>query len=77
MFAIYILPLQFGGVLQGALFSAFAATVGSSVAFVLAKLDTPLRKQALQLIEKYPSLRGVEKVVAKDGVKAGKFSSSV
>ncbi len=66
--------LQFGGVLQGALFSAFAATFGSSVAFVLAKLDTPLRKQALKLIEEYPSLRGVEKVVAKDGVKAGKFS---
>jgi hypothetical protein len=43
----------------------------------LAKLDTPLRKQALQLIEKYPSLRGVENVVAKDGVKAGKFSPSV
>ena len=65
---------KFGGVLQGALLSAFAATIGSSVAFALAKLDTPVRKKALELVEEYPSLRGIEKVVAKDGIKAGRCS---
>ena len=44
--------LQFWGVLQGALLSAFAATVGSSVAFALAKLDTPIRQKTLELIDK-------------------------
>ena len=44
--------LQFCGVLQGALLSAFAATVGSSVAFALAKLDTPIRQKTLELIDK-------------------------
>mmetsp|Transcript_266 Transcript_266/g.422 ORF Transcript_266/g.422 Transcript_266/m.422 type:complete len:568 (-) Transcript_266:41-1744(-) len=62
--------LLFGGVLQGAAFSAFAATVGSSVAFALAKADTPVRKKALDVVEEYPSLRGIEKVVARDGLKA-------
>ena len=52
----------FGGVLQGAVFSAFAATVGSSVAFFLAKIDSPVRKKALELVDEYPSLRGIEKV---------------
>ena len=60
----------FGGVIQGAVVSAFAATVGSSAAFGLAKIDTPVRKKALELVEEYPSLRGIEKVVAKDGLKA-------
>ncbi|GAX17868.1 hypothetical protein FisN_18Hh072 [Fistulifera solaris] len=62
--------ILFGGVLQGAILSAAAATVGSSVAFGLAKLNTPVRQKALQLLEEYPSLRGIEKVVAKDGLKA-------
>lgn len=62
--------ILFGGVLQGAVFSAFAATVGSSVAFALAKMDTPVRKKALEVVEEYPSLRGIEKVVARDGLKA-------
>lgn len=62
--------ILFGGVLQGALFSAFAATVGSSVAFGLAKMDTPVRKKALEIVDEYPSLRGIEKVVARDGLKA-------
>mmetsp|Transcript_37585 Transcript_37585/g.69541 ORF Transcript_37585/g.69541 Transcript_37585/m.69541 type:complete len:525 (+) Transcript_37585:2-1576(+) len=62
--------ILFGGVWQGALASAFAATVGSSVAFALAKLDTPVRVKALEVVEEYPSLRGIEKVVAKDGLKA-------
>lgn len=62
--------ILFGGVWQGAFISAFAATVGSSVAFGLAKLDTPVRKKALEVVEEYPSLRGIEKVVAKDGLKA-------
>jgi len=62
--------ILFGGVLQGAVFSALAATIGSSVAFTLAKLDTPFRKKALELVDEYPSLRGIEKVVAKDGLKA-------
>ena len=62
--------ILFGGVLQGAVVSAFAATVGSSVAFGLAKLDTPVRKKALEVVDEYPSLRGIEKVVAKDGLKA-------
>lgn len=60
----------FGGVLQGAAFSALAATIGSSVAFGLAKLDTPLRQKALDIVEDNPSLRGIEKVVAEDGLKA-------
>ena len=62
--------ILFGGVWQGALVSSFAATVGSSVAFGLAKLDTPVRKKALEVVEEYPSLRGIEKVVAEDGLKA-------
>ena len=62
--------LLFGGVWQGAVTSAFAATVGSSVAFGLANLDTPVRKKALEVVEDYPSLRGIEKVVARDGLKA-------
>ena len=60
----------FGGVVQGAVASSFAATVGSSVAFALAKMDTPVRKKALEVVEEYPSLRGIEKVVARDGLKA-------
>jgi uncharacterized membrane protein YdjX (TVP38/TMEM64 family) len=62
--------ILFGGVLQGAVLSAAAATVGSSVAFGLAKMDTPVRQKALQVLDEYPSLRGIEKVVAKDGLKA-------
>ena len=62
--------ILFGGVIQGAVVSAFSATVGSSVAFGLAKLDTPVRKKALEVVEEYPSLRGIEKVVAKDGIRA-------
>ena len=62
--------ILFGGVLQGAFFSAFAATVGSSVAYLLAKVDSPARTKALELLEEYPALRGIEKVVAEDGLKA-------
>jgi uncharacterized membrane protein YdjX (TVP38/TMEM64 family) len=62
--------ILFGGVLQGAFMSAFSATVGSSVAFGLAKLDTPVRKKALEILEEQPALRGIERVVAKDGLKA-------
>jgi len=60
----------FGGVLQGAVMSAFGATVGSSAAFFLAKVDSPVRKKALELLDEYPSLRGIERVVADDGLKA-------
>jgi len=60
----------FGGVLQGAVMSAFAATVGSSAAFFLAKVDSPVRNKALELLDEYPSLRGIERVVAEDGLKA-------
>jgi uncharacterized membrane protein YdjX (TVP38/TMEM64 family) len=62
--------ILFGGVLQGTFMSAFGATVGSTVAFLLAKADTPVRKKALELIDEYPALRGIEKVVAQDGIKA-------
>lgn len=62
--------ILFGGVLQGALASATAATLGSTVAFALAKTDTPVRQKALELLEEYPSLRGIERVVARDGLKA-------
>jgi uncharacterized membrane protein YdjX (TVP38/TMEM64 family) len=62
--------ILFGGVIQGAILSALAATIGSSVAFGLAKLPTPVRQKALEVVEEYPSLRGIEKVVAKDGLKA-------
>jgi uncharacterized membrane protein YdjX (TVP38/TMEM64 family) len=62
--------ILFGGVLEGALASATAATLGSTVAFGLAKVDSPVRKKALELLEEYPSLRGIEKVVARDGLKA-------
>jgi len=60
----------FGGVFQGAVASAGAATIGSFAAFNLAKLDTPVRTKALELLDEYPSLRGIEKTVAKDGLKA-------
>jgi len=62
--------ILFGGVIQGAVASAAAATFGSSVAFGMAKLETPVRKKALELLDEYPSLRGIEKVVARDGLKA-------
>ena len=62
--------ILFGGVLKGAFASALAASIGSSVAFFLAKIDTPVRKKALELLEENPSLRGIEKVVAEDGLKA-------
>lgn len=62
--------ILFGGVFQGAIVSAAAATFGSSVAFTMAKLDTPIRKKALEILDEYPSLRGIEKVVAQDGLKA-------
>mmetsp|Transcript_21737 Transcript_21737/g.53697 ORF Transcript_21737/g.53697 Transcript_21737/m.53697 type:complete len:527 (-) Transcript_21737:3061-4641(-) len=62
--------ILFGGVFEGAVASAFGATVGSSVAFAAAKLDTPVRKKALEIVEENPSLRGIEKVVAEDGLKA-------
>jgi uncharacterized membrane protein YdjX (TVP38/TMEM64 family) len=62
--------ILFGGVIQGAVVSAAAATFGSLVCFGLAKLDTPVRRKALEVVEEYPSLRGIEKVVAQDGFKA-------
>lgn len=62
--------ILFGGVIQGALASATAATIGSSVAFAMAKAETPVRKKALELMEEYPSLRGIERVVVRDGLKA-------
>jgi uncharacterized membrane protein YdjX (TVP38/TMEM64 family) len=62
--------ILFGGVLQGAFASALSATIGSSVAYFLAKIDSPVRKKALDLLDEYPSLRGIEKVVAEDGLKA-------
>ena len=62
--------ILFGGVLKGAVASAAAATIGSSIAYFLAKIDNPLRNKAIDLIEEYPSLRGIEKVVAEDGLKA-------
>ena len=62
--------ILFDGVFKGAVISAFGATVGSSVAFALAKLDTPVRTKALQIVDDNPSLRGIEKVVAQDGLKA-------
>ena len=61
--------ILFGGVWQGAVVSAFSATVGSSVAFFLAKLDTPVRKKALEVVNEYPSLRGIEKVGKSYGFK--------
>jgi len=62
--------ILFGGVVQGAVASAAAATIGSSVAFFLAKAETPVRKKALEIVDEYPSLRGIERVVAQDGLKA-------
>lgn len=62
--------ILFGGVIQGAVISAAAATFGSTIAFGLAKIETPVRKKALELLDTYPSLRGIEKVVARDGLKA-------
>lgn len=62
--------ILFGGVFPGALASAGAATIGSTVAFTMAKLDTPVRKKALELLDENPPLRGIEKVVAEDGLKA-------
>lgn len=56
--------------MQGAVASAAAATIGSFVAFTLAKLDSPVRKKALEVLDEYPSLRGIEKVVSRDGLKA-------
>lgn len=60
----------FEGVFRGAVYSSFAATIGSSVSYYIAKLDTPIRKRVLILLKQYPSLRGIERVVAEDGAKA-------
>lgn len=60
----------FDGIIQGAIISSFSATIGSYVAFTLAKLNTPIRTKALELLDEYPSLRGIDKVVSKDGLKA-------
>jgi uncharacterized membrane protein YdjX (TVP38/TMEM64 family) len=60
----------FGDALAGGVVSAAAATVGSVVAYSLARLDTPVRKWVLQLLDEYPVWRGIEKVVARDGVRA-------
>lgn len=54
--------ILFGGVWEGAILSALAATIGSSVAFGMAKVESPVRKKALEVVEEYPSLRGIEKV---------------
>jgi len=62
--------ILFGGVINGALMSSLGATIGSSVAFGLAKIDSPVRKKALELLDENPSLRGLEKVVAEEGAKA-------
>jgi len=62
--------ILFGGVIEGALLSALGSTLGSSVAYSLAKFDTPARKGALALLENYPALRGIDNVVAEDGLKA-------
>mmetsp|Transcript_21350 Transcript_21350/g.50535 ORF Transcript_21350/g.50535 Transcript_21350/m.50535 type:complete len:615 (-) Transcript_21350:65-1909(-) len=62
--------ILFGGVVQGAVMSALGATIGSSVAFALAKADTPVREKAIEIVEENPSLRGLEKVVAEEGLKA-------
>ncbi|GKZ00681.1 hypothetical protein MPSEU_001020200 [Mayamaea pseudoterrestris] len=62
--------ILFGGVVQGAVVSAAAATFGSSIAFGFAKVQSPVRQKALDLLDEYPSLRGIERVVAKDGLKA-------
>jgi hypothetical protein len=35
-----------------------------------AKADTPVRKKAIEIVEENPSLRGLEKVVADEGLKA-------
>mmetsp|Transcript_20731 Transcript_20731/g.49227 ORF Transcript_20731/g.49227 Transcript_20731/m.49227 type:complete len:636 (-) Transcript_20731:82-1989(-) len=62
--------ILFGGVLEGTIMSALGATIGSTAAFGLAKADTPLRKKALEIVEDNPSLRGIDKVVTEDGLKA-------
>lgn len=62
--------ILFGGVINGAIMSAIGATIGSSVAFLLAKADTPIREKALEIVEENPSLRGLEKVVQEEGLKA-------
>jgi hypothetical protein len=40
------------------------------VASQSAKADTPVRKKAIEIVEENPSLRGLEKVVADEGLKA-------
>jgi uncharacterized membrane protein YdjX (TVP38/TMEM64 family) len=62
--------ILFDGVIRGALYSSLAATIGSSVAYYLATLDNPIRKRVLILLNQYPSLRGIERVAAEDGLKA-------
>ena len=67
----------FDNVLLGGIYSSFAATIGSSVAYYMAKLDTPIRKQILVLVKQYPSLwKGVAKVIANDGVSYLDITSS-
>ncbi len=41
-----------------------------SFSFRRAKADTPVRKKAIEIVEENPSLRGLEKVVADEGLKA-------
>lgn len=61
--------LLFGGVWWGALYSAAAATVGSCCAYQLAQLNTPVRTKAIQFVNEYPALRGIERAIQQDGLK--------
>jgi hypothetical protein len=54
--------ILFEGGLQGAVIWAFCATVGSLIAFAMAKLDTPVCKRALDIVNVYPLLHGIEKL---------------
>ena len=59
--------ILFGGVVQGALLSAFGATIGSLVGFQLSR--TLLRARVEESVQKQPVARALQKVVDEEGFK--------
>jgi len=60
----------FNNIWLGGVLSAFFATIGSTVAFSLARLDTPVRAKVLSLYEDNAALRGIERAIEEDGIKS-------
>ena len=59
----------FHSIFLGGLISATFATIGSTIAFTLSRLDTPIRRKVLESYQDNPALKGIERAIENDGVK--------